>query len=95
MRGFTHTEPPLSFSDQCGYTIVCLDCTVGDGVERTLVADVTENIGFMQPGWFLSLFRKPVSTRRTFVGWYVWEEDGRRVPFNLETALVKMQRRMS
>ncbi len=91
---FKHTQPPLAFSDECGYTIVCLGCTVGYGVERTLIADVTENIGFMQPGWFLSLFRGPVSTRRTFVGWYVWEEDGRRVSYSLERALTKIQEYM-
>lgn len=90
----THVHPPLSFSDQCGYTLVCLDSGKTGGIDLTLDIQVTEHIGWWQDGWIASLFRSPTSTRRSFVGCYVWREGSARVPFNLEDALIELQRKI-
>ena len=91
----THVHPPLSFSDQCGYTLVCLGSQKSDGgIDLVLDLQVTEHLGFWQTGWIASLFRASKSRRRSFVGCYVWQEHGHRVPLNLETALIELQRKI-
>ncbi len=89
----THTESPLSFSDQPGYVLVCLS-SQKFGIELALDVQVTECIGWWQPGWLASLFRTPPTRERSFVGMFVWCENGERVPFNLEWALIRLRRKI-